>query len=216
MLKKSITFENFDGTTVTEDHYFHLSKADLVELEMSKKGGLQDYIQRIIDSNDGKAILEEFKKLIMLSYGKKSPDGSRFIKSQELRDDFLASPAYDEFFMELVTDAGKAAEFMNGIIPKGMDQIQAKVPKPARTINEVIEAERIKENGLDEPKENVFANNVPVPDDPSTLHNEGSEPSTDLIGTTPEEPRLLTRKEALEMPGEELQRGLAAGEFRLN
>lgn len=202
MLKKTITFENFEGKEVTEDHYFHLSKADLVELEMTHKGGLQAYIERVVQSQDGRAIIEEFKRLILMSYGKKNPDGSRFIKNQELRDDFLSSPAYDVIFMELVTDADKAAAFVNGIIPSGLGADVAKVPTPARTINEVIEAERIKENGKDEPVENVFENDRPVPDAPPV------QPQLDS--------RLLTPKEVREMDATELQQGLATGAFRLS
>lgn len=202
MLKKTITFENFSGGETTEDHYFHLSKADLVELEMTHKGGLQGYIQRIVDSNDGKAIIEEFKRLIMMSYGKKNEDGTRFVKNEELRQDFLSSPAYDSLFMELVTDAKKAAAFVNGIIPRGLADEAAKVAEaspPARTVNEVIEAERIKENGKDEPVENVFDNDVPIPDSPDS----------------PSQPRLLTQMEAESMTINAIRAGVAAGEFRL-
>ena len=131
MLKKSITYETFDRDTVTEDFYFHLSKADLVELEASHKGGLQAYIQRVIDAEDGAAIIEEFKKLVAMSVGKKSPDGRRFLKTEEIRQDFMSSPAYDVFFMELLTDAGKAAEFVNGIVPSNLERELEAIPKPA-------------------------------------------------------------------------------------
>jgi hypothetical protein len=205
VLKKSITFESHDGKEVTEEHYFHLSKADLVELEMTHKGGLQAYIQRVVESQDGRAIIEEFKRLILMSYGKKNQDGTRFIKNQELRDDFISSPAYDVLFMELVTDAGLAAEFVNGIIPKGLgDQVEKTVPKPKRTLNDVIEAERIKEGADEKPAENVFENNVPIPDTP---------PADPVFQQ--KDARLLTPKEVREMDATELQQGLATGAFRL-
>jgi hypothetical protein len=94
MLKKTITYESFDGDEkYTEDFYFHLSKAELVEIEMSHKGGLSNSIQNIVDAEDGKTIMEEFKKIILMAYGKKSADGKRFIKNEVYREDFIASNA---------------------------------------------------------------------------------------------------------------------------
>lgn len=121
MLKKTITYESFDGDEkYTEDFYFHLSKAELVEIEMSHKGGLSNSIQNIVDAEDGKTIMEEFKKIILMAYGKKSADGKRFIKNEVYREDFIASNAYSELFMELVTDAEAAAKFIQAVIPAGM------------------------------------------------------------------------------------------------
>lgn len=122
MLKKTITYEDFDGETVTEEHFFHLSKADLVELEMSEPGGLETKINRIIKSEDGAALIAEFKKLLLMSYGQKSEDGKRFIRSAQLQEEFLQSEAYSALFMELVTDADKAAEFVNGIVPNSLER----------------------------------------------------------------------------------------------
>jgi hypothetical protein len=204
VLKKSIKFENYDGAEVTEDYYFHLSKADLVELEMTHKGGLQAYIERVVKSQDGRAIIEEFKRLILMSIGQKNDDGTRFIKNEELRQDFLASPAYDVLFMELVTDAEKAAQFVNGIVPKGLDVQMAKVAQPPRTLNDVIEAERIKESAVVEPLENIFENDVPVPDAP---------PADPIFNQA--DAKVLTAVELREMDATELQQGLATGRFRL-
>lgn len=140
MLKKTITYEDFNGGEVSEDHFFHLSRAELVELEMSTEGGLSNSLQNIIASEDGKQIIAEFKKIILGSYGKKSDDGRRFIKNQQLREEFESSEAYSTLFMELVTDAGKAAEFVNGIVPGNLAQEAMKitsgdltaVPDPAK------------------------------------------------------------------------------------
>lgn len=127
MLKKTISYNDFNGNTVSEDFFFHLSKAELVELEMSHEGGLSESLQRIIDAEDNKNIIAEFKNIILTSYGKRSPDGRRFIKSQELRDEFLSTEAYSTLFMELVTDTDAAVEFINGIIPQGMSEEAARV-----------------------------------------------------------------------------------------
>jgi hypothetical protein len=135
MLKKTITYVDFNGDEVSEDFFFHLSKAELVELELSYKGGLQEAIKRIVEAEDGKAIIAEFKNIILSSYGEKSDDGRRFIKNQTLREEFESTEAYSTLFMELVTDADKAAEFVRGVIPKDLAEETAKVveavPAPA-------------------------------------------------------------------------------------
>jgi hypothetical protein len=133
MLKKSITYTDLNGDTVTEDHYFHLSKADLVEMEMSHQGGLAKWLERIVESQDGAAIITEFRNLILKSYGVKSDDGRRFIKTQEMRDEFQSSEAYSTLFLDLCTDAGAAAEFVNGIVPQGIDQDVAALGHPSDT-----------------------------------------------------------------------------------
>ena len=127
MLKKTITYTNFNNEEVSEDFFFHLSKAELVELEMSYKGGLTEQIQRIAAAEDGKAIIAEFKNIILSSYGERSADGRRFIKNQTLRDEFESTEAYSTLFMELVTDAEKAAEFVRGIIPQDLAEEAARV-----------------------------------------------------------------------------------------
>lgn len=122
MLKKTVTYTNFNDEEITEDHFFHLSKAELVELEASYDGGLSKELEQIVEKENPKDIIAMFKKLILDAYGVKSSDGTRFIKNQELREQFESSEAYSEIFMELVTDADAASQFVNGIVPKGMDQ----------------------------------------------------------------------------------------------
>lgn len=120
MLKKTITYTDFNDEEVSEDFFFHLSKAELIELEMSREGGLSESLQRIVDAEDGKAIVAEFKNIILSSYGQKSVDGKRFIKNSTLREEFESSEAYSVLFMELVMDADAATDFVNGVIPQGM------------------------------------------------------------------------------------------------
>lgn len=127
MLKKTITYTDYDGVQRTEDFYFNLSKAEIAEMELSTAGGLDKTINRIVAEQDGARIIALFKDLVLKSYGKKSDDGRRFIKNQELRDDFAQTEAYSDLFMELATDADAAAAFVNGIVPK-MDDIRPKEP----------------------------------------------------------------------------------------
>ena len=127
MLKKTITYQDFNGDEVSEDFFFHLSKAELVEMELSHEDGLSEALQRIIAAKDGKGIVTEFKNIILSAYGKRSSDGKRFVKNADVREEFESSEAYSTLFMELVTDTDAAIEFINGIVPSGLAEDAAKV-----------------------------------------------------------------------------------------
>lgn len=118
MLKKTITYTDFNGMERSEDFYFNLTKAEVMEMEMSTVGGLSEMIQRIISAQDTPSIIKVFKDLVLKSYGEKSADGKRFIKTPEITEAFSQTEAYSVLFMELATDADAAAAFVNGIIPK--------------------------------------------------------------------------------------------------
>jgi len=118
MLTKSITYTDYDGVERTENFMFNLTKAELAELNLTTEGGLQAVIQKIVDSRDIPEITKWFKRIIMMAYGERSADGRRFIKSQELTEEFLQTEAYSELFIELITDEKAAAAFINGIIPQ--------------------------------------------------------------------------------------------------
>lgn len=120
MLKKTITYTDYNGSERTEDFYFNLSKAEVMEMEMSTSGGLAEMITRIVAAQDAPAIIKIFKELVLKAYGEKSPDGKRFIKSEEIATGFSQTEAYSQLFMELATDADAAAAFVNGIVPKDM------------------------------------------------------------------------------------------------
>ena len=117
MLKETIKFTDYNGVERTEDHYFHLSKAEAMEMEMSTSGGLSEMIRKIVAAQDTPAIIKIFKEIILKSYGQKSPDGRQFIKSPELSKAFSETEAYSQLFMKLATDADAAATFVNGIVP---------------------------------------------------------------------------------------------------
>ena len=117
MIKETITYFDYNGTERKEDFYFNLTKAEVMELEMSTQGGLAEMIQRIVAAQDQPAIIKVFKDLIVKAYGVKSPDGKRFIKNQQVIDEFVQTEAFSELFMKLATDADAAAKFVNGIVP---------------------------------------------------------------------------------------------------
>lgn len=122
MLKKTITYTDYDDVERTEDHYFNLSKAELIMMDSSVVGGLRQRLEKIIQSKDNVAIMEVFKDLIHRSYGVKSDDGKRFVKSDELSIEFEQTEAYSELVMELLSNPDKAADFVNAIMPKGLMQ----------------------------------------------------------------------------------------------
>lgn len=117
MLKKIITYTDYNGTERTEDFYFNLNKAEAVEWEMSKTGGLAELIKKVVATNDMPTLISLFKELILKSYGEKSLDGKRFVKSKELSEAFAQTEAYSQLFIELATDADAASKFVNGIVP---------------------------------------------------------------------------------------------------
>jgi len=121
MFKKTITFEDFEGEQQSQDFYFHISKAEFMELAFSGDD-MKKRIERIIAAQDGKAILNELRDFIKLSVGMRSEDGTRFLKTPEAQSYLLDSPAYDELLMELATDAKASAAFINQLVPEKMQK----------------------------------------------------------------------------------------------
>ena len=218
MLKKSITYKNYLEEEVTEDFYFNLNKAELVELEMSHEDGLSEALKRIIASKDGGEIIREFKNIIMKSYGVKSEDGRRFIKNQQVRDEFESTEAYSVLFIELVTNADAAAEFVNGVIPGDLNQLKL-VPQP----------ENEKRDGDETPYQHpayIQKTEPPAqtdgPEDPKYTHahqlaedalRQDSERSLLALSEEAEEARKLSPADVAAMDADELKAGLASGRY---
>lgn len=121
MYKKTMSYTDFDGNTRKEDFFFNFTTAELAEMELTAKGGLKGEIEAITNEQNGEKIVDWFKKIILKSVGKKSPDGRKFIKSKEISDDFAQTQAYSDLFMELAFDAKKGADFINKVIPQTPD-----------------------------------------------------------------------------------------------
>ena len=117
MLKKTIKYTDYNGVERTEDFHFNLSKAEIMEMQLTTVGGLDAYLKKIISAQDMPTLMRIFKDLVLKSYGVKSDDGRRFIKNDQLREEFEQTEAYSILYMELSTDADAAAAFVNGIIP---------------------------------------------------------------------------------------------------
>lgn len=126
MLKKTITYKDLDGNEVTDDFYFHISKSELVKLHVSAGEGFRDYLMNVVNSGDGGKIIEEFERILRLAYGVRSADGKSFLKPLGAFETFQGTDAYDQLFMQLVTDAKASAEFVNGIVPSELAAEAAK------------------------------------------------------------------------------------------
>lgn len=129
MLKKTITYKDYNGASRTEDFFFHLSQAELAELELSENGGYTEWVKSIVNAGDSKTLAKIFKDIIMKAYGVKTPDGKQFLKidrdGYRLANDFVQTEAYSVLYMELITDDKKAAAFMNGLLPEEAKEMLA-------------------------------------------------------------------------------------------
>lgn len=117
MFKKTMTYKDYNGEDVTRTFYFNISRAELIELEASSDGGVFTLIDQLTENRDIHRIVEIFKTLILKSIGRKSPDGERFIKSEEIAQEFSQTEAFSDLFVELASDSDFAAEFVKGILP---------------------------------------------------------------------------------------------------
>lgn len=124
MLKITKTYEDWNGMERTEDFYFNLSEAEITELQIGTVGGFAETIEKIINAKEQSELIKIFKDLVLMSYGEKTADGRHFRKNDEVKNGFVDNPAYSIIFMELVSDAEKAAEFINGIMPKSIDKAE--------------------------------------------------------------------------------------------
>lgn len=139
MLKKLIKYTDYNGKERAENFYFYLNKAELMEMELGTVGGMQNLIQLIIDKQDIPEIVKAFKMIILKSYGEKSADGVRFIKSEELSNAFSQTEAYSNLYMELISDAKAAAAFINGIVPADLVRTKEENNEDAAVSEEVKE-----------------------------------------------------------------------------
>lgn len=126
MIKKTVTYKDYNDVERTESFYFHFTEAEILDMEMSVEGGFAERVQRIVDAKEQSALLKVIKNFVLDAYGVKSEDGKRFIKTDKVKEEFVQSPAYSMIFMELVTNDALAADFVNGVVPDTMkDRLKA-------------------------------------------------------------------------------------------
>lgn len=122
MLKKTVTYTDFNDVERTEDFYFNLTEAELADMNLDENGDLADKLQKIINSKSVKEIKDYFKWIVLKAYGEKSEDGRRFMKSPEISRAFQETQAYSDIWMELAFDNVAAENFVNGIMPKNLSE----------------------------------------------------------------------------------------------
>lgn len=160
MLRKTITYTDFNGEEVTEEFCFHLSKADLIGYEVMFEGGIEKYFNKIVADGDGQKILETFRRLVLDAYGERSEDGKRFMKSKELRDGFESSEAFGTLFLELATEESAADEFVKGVLPADMvkgGEITPPVVSPPEELAPILPKTISRKDALDMPSEDLRA-----------------------------------------------------------
>jgi hypothetical protein len=131
MYKKTMKTVDFGGTERVEDYYFNLTESEIMEMELGTEGGFVEMVRRITDAKSQLELANLFKTMICKSYGVLSPDGRKFIKNDTVLNDFLATQAFSDLYMELVSDEGKAAEFFNEVLP---EKIKAQQKKEAAAV----------------------------------------------------------------------------------
>ena len=122
MVVEKIKYTDFNGLEREEEFMFNLTEAEITEMELTTDGGLSDSIKKIIAAQDTPQIIKVFKMLLLKSYGEKSADGRRFVKSDKLSEEFAQTNAYSQLFMKLATDDKAAVAFINGIMPDSMQE----------------------------------------------------------------------------------------------
>ena len=134
MFKKTMEYTDYNGKTVTEDFYFSLSKAELIEMEMSAgEDGYSALLQKIITEENRSEMLKIFRQIILLSVGRRSEDGRRFIKNDDIREEFEQTPAFSDLLVEFYTKPDAVVEFISGVMPAGMEAEVKKAIEDGRT-----------------------------------------------------------------------------------
>jgi hypothetical protein len=152
LLRKVIRYTNFNDEEVEEEFYFHLTKAELVEFQLSvnDEQGMYGHIERIVAEENRPELIKLFKELLQMSYGKRSEDGRRFTKNEKILEDFVSTGAYSAALIEILSSTENAIEFYRGILPGDLSAAEAREVgiDPKVTPLMVVEKEKIHEKDL--------------------------------------------------------------------
>lgn len=135
MYVKEMEYTDFNGVERKEKFYFNLTKAEILDMELGKTGGFTEYIRKVIEAQDTPELMNLFKSLLLKSYGIKSDDGRRFIKNDQVREEFEQTQAFSDLYMLLALDDKEAAEFVNGVVPPDM---QTTEEQKAKFVKELV------------------------------------------------------------------------------
>lgn len=118
MLRERIKFPDLNGKEVEEDFDFNITAAEVALMDVKYKGGLKEYFDKVLQANDRAAIVDLFNEILLMSVGRRSEDNRRFLKTDEIRNDFRFSGAYEHMFFKLMSDDAYAVHFVNNVFPK--------------------------------------------------------------------------------------------------
>lgn len=150
MLKHEIKYTDYDGDKHEESFYFNLNEVEMIELEVEHSDGLYNWLDKLVKMEDRKEMWYEFKRIVLLSYGVKTPDGKSFMKSPEITTAFEYHAAFNQLMKDITTDEDIAATFINGIMPPEMVKAAEKAAKEEREAKEKKEAEKAKDQSAGE------------------------------------------------------------------
>lgn len=200
MLKKTITYKDYNNQEVTEDFYFNLNQDEVIEMQMSHEDGLGEHLKAIVASGEGAKVYQEFKKIILMAYGVKSPDGRRFVKNEQVTQDFLATRACSDLIVQLITNPDQMAEFVQGIVPEGLEDVADRISKAAAGQQEL--------SLLKQEPQLTLEQWIAARGD--WLHQNAGTPLPEHLKS-----RKLSQPEVAAMDNQELKSGLADGRYYL-
>lgn len=122
MITREVTYTDYNGDEQTEKYYFDLTVPEMLELSFSSAGDIQSTLERLSNSRKVGEIFNIIQTLIFKSVGVKSDDGKRFVKNEEVLNDFKQSRGYESFLMKMMQDTDYASKFIEQLIPQ--DRIQ--------------------------------------------------------------------------------------------
>lgn len=133
MVKETLTYTDYSGTERKEDFYFNLTQIEWIRVSAKCGGDIRAFIAKCVRENNLPAMLEFIETLVQTAYGEKSPDGRKFVKSDDILESFIRTEAYNDFVMGLFSDADKAANFFNRLVPKDI-KTPIKAPSVISTV----------------------------------------------------------------------------------
>lgn len=196
MLRKTINSTNLDGHPITEDFYFNLTTAELTKLQLRMPGGMEKYLQEAIQSGDGGKLVDAFETMVKASYGRRTADG-KFVKKDEYFDELVATEAYSQMFMELVTDSAKGAEFINGIMPADLMERANKLVAEQEAKGQDVPLAQWEKDLLSDPKPPVDEASDPSFNIPATIAMANDVTPALQEPQKPKHPKDMTKDELL-------------------
>jgi hypothetical protein len=127
MLKKTIAYTDFDNKDQTDDLYFHLTKAELVEFVSQYPGEFSDYVKKVSRAKDRSEFINLFRNIILKSYGLK--EGPRFVKTPAIAEEFSHTEAYSALFFDLLEKTDNLIAFFSGVLGIDIEALEKEIEK---------------------------------------------------------------------------------------